>query len=134
MSRKPFTDGRVTSLHPGKQCQLSSPVNFAISYLASTGTSIFGLRFGFTNRTPVSWKVHETTKASMKSHQVWTRESNSASSSGNLVHAGFTLMKAPITTHTIRYLQSLRNRLPENTPFCISHYAKGLRLNSPFTI
>ena len=26
-------------------------------------------------------------------------------------------MKAPNTTHTIRYLQSLRNRLPENTPF-----------------
>lgn len=33
------------------------------------------------------------------------------------MHAGYLLMKAPNLTHKVRYLQSLRNRLPENSPF-----------------
>ena len=88
-----------------------------ITHISSKGMYIFGFRFGFTARNPVSWKQQTSTRDAMRKHQVWATESNSSCTSGELCNAGFILMKAPNLTHTVRYLQSLRNRLPENTPF-----------------
>ena len=53
----------------------------------------------------------------MRRHKVWATVSNSSCHGGKLVYAGYLLMKVPNSTHKIRYLQSLRNRLPEHTPF-----------------
>ena len=88
-----------------------------ITYLASSGMYIFGLRFGFTKFNPVEWQSSEQTKEAMRRHNVWVTVSNSSCHGGKLVYAGFILMKAPNSTHKVRYLQSLRNRLPVNTPF-----------------
>ena len=88
-----------------------------ITYLASTGMYIFGLRFGFTKSNPVEWQSLEKTKDAMRRHKVWVTVSNSSCHGGKLVYAGYLLMKAPNSTHKDRYLQSLRNRLPTNTPF-----------------
>ena len=104
----------MSSMQPTELRDFISP---SVTYLSSTGTFIFGFRFGFTTSNPGSWKSHTSTKEVMRNHQVWTTESNSSCTSGKLVNAGYILMKAPNTTHTIRYLQSLRNRLPDNTPF-----------------
>ena len=114
----------LSTMHPIELRDFISPT---VTYVSSTRMFIFGFRYGFTTRTPVSWKSHELTRDAMRKHQVWTTESNSCCTSGKLVHAGFILMKAPNTTHTIRYLQSLRNRLPENTPF----FDVQLRKKSP---
>ena len=89
----------------------------AITYISSAGLYVFGFRFGFTTRNPVAWKSQEGTKATFRTHHVWATVHNSSCTSGDLVHAGYILMKALNTTHRIRYLQHLRNRLPENTPF-----------------
>ena len=89
----------------------------AITYISSMGLYVFGFRFGFTTRNPVSWKSQEVTKEVFRNRHVWATVHNSSCTSGDLVHAGYILMKAPNTTHQIRYLQHLRNRLPENTPF-----------------
>jgi hypothetical protein len=57
------------------------------------------------------------TKDAMRKHKVWATVSNSCSTSGNLVHAGYILTKAPNLTQRIKYLKSLRTQMPENTPF-----------------
>ncbi|KAI2494575.1 hypothetical protein MHU86_19945 [Fragilaria crotonensis] len=88
-----------------------------ITYLASTGMYIFGLRFGFPNSNPVEWQSSEQTKDVMRRHKVWATVSNSSCHGGKLVYAGYLLMKAPNSTHKIRYLQSLRNQLPTSTPY-----------------
>ena len=62
--------------------------------------------------------------------------SNSESTSGPPVIAGYILPKAPCTTHRLRYTQYLRSKFPESTPFfdvyfhrqspiqqCINHLA-----------
>jgi hypothetical protein len=43
--------------------------------------------------------------------------SNSKSKSGNMVTAGYVLLKAPNTTQLSRYTQFLRSVLPQNTPY-----------------
>ena len=88
-----------------------------ITYLASTGMYVFGLRFGFTKSNPTEWQSLEQTKDAMRRHKVWVTVSNSSCHGGKLVYAGYLLMKAPNSTHKVRYLPSLRNRLPANTPF-----------------
>ena len=103
----------------------------AITYISSAGLYVFGFRFGFTTRNPVSWKSQEGTKATFRNHHVWATVHNSSCTSGDLVHAGYILMKAPNTTHHIRYLQHLRNRLPENTPFFDVNLAKRTPADQP---
>ena len=97
--------------------ELRDYVSPSIHYMKTMRTFVFGIRFGFTTKNPVEWQSKETTKESMRSHKVCATVSNSSSTSGKLVHAGYILMKAPHLTHKVRYLQSLRNRLPENTSF-----------------
>ena len=88
-----------------------------ITYVQAHGMFVFGVRFGFAAKTPIAWKFQDSTRQAMKTHKVWCTVSNASCDGGNLTYAGFILMKAPNTTHPIRYLQSLRNRLPENSPF-----------------
>ena len=59
----------------------------------------------------------DSTKDAMRKHKVWATVSNSSTTSGRLVRAGYILMKAPNLTHRIRFLQSLRAKMPDNTPF-----------------
>ena len=100
-----------------EECEVREYISPHITYFAPTRTYIFGVRYGFTTRNHMEWQSSDSTKAAMRSHHVWATTSNSSCHGGKLVHAGFILMKAPQTTHKVRYLQSLRNRLPENTPF-----------------
>ena len=85
--------------------------------LSSTNQSIFGIRFGFVNQSPIQWRGTDRIQAAMKEHGVWFTFSNSTCDSGRIVTAGYILLKAPNSTHRLRYLQSLRNQLPDNTPF-----------------
>ena len=88
-----------------------------ITYVQAQSMFVFGVRFGFAEKTPIAWKFQESTRQAMKDHNVWCTVSNASCSGGNLTYAGYILMKAPNTTHPIRYLQSLRNKMPENTQF-----------------
>ena len=104
----------MTEMTEGEIREFLSPT---VTYVQSQSMFIFGLRFGFSTKTPVLWQSQPSTKQAMRQHKIWATVSNSSCTSGPLVIAGYVLMKAPNTTHRIRYLQSLRNRLPENTPF-----------------
>ena len=88
-----------------------------IFYARTTKTFTFGVRYGFSTKTPVKWMSRDSTKAAMRKHKVWATVSNSSTTSGRLVRAGYILMKAPNLTHRIRFLQSLRAKMPDNTPF-----------------
>ena len=96
---------------------LSAFMSPKVTYIRTTKTHIFGIRFGFSTKTPRKWLTREETKAAMKKHKVWATVSNSSTSSGNLVVAGYVLMKAPNLTHRIRFMQSLRQQMPDNIPF-----------------
>ena len=104
----------ISQFQPDELRDYLSP---SITYISSSGMYIFGVRFGFTTKNPVEWKRQHSTKEAMRKHQVWATESNSSCDGGDLCHAGYILMKAPHSTHQVRYLQSLRNRLPSNMPF-----------------
>ena len=105
------------SLDEMQESELREYLSPQITYLKSTGMYIFGLRFGFATSNPAEWQSSEQTKEVMRRNKVWATVSNSSCHGGKLVYAGYLLMKAPTSTHKIRYLQSLRNRLPEHTPF-----------------
>ena len=77
---------------------------------------IIPIRFGFTGKSPVTWRNQNTTRTTMERLNVTVLTSNSKSTSGDLVIAGYILLKAPRTTHRVRYLQSLRSKLPDTTP------------------
>jgi hypothetical protein len=55
-------------------------------------------------------------KEKLEKYDVTVAISNSTSTSGKLMIAGYILLKAPMITHRLRYLQYLRQCLPENTP------------------
>ena len=74
------------------------------------------IRFGFFGNTPANWRNSTTTKEKLAKYDVTVAISNSTSTSGKLMIAGYILLKAPMTTHRLRYLQYLRKSLPENTP------------------
>ncbi|KAI2493321.1 hypothetical protein MHU86_21203 [Fragilaria crotonensis] len=88
-----------------------------VTYIRATKTFIFAVRFGFSTKTPAKWLTKLETKDAMRKHKVWATVSNSCSTSGNLVIAGYILMKAPNLTQRIKYLKSLLVLLPENIPF-----------------
>ena len=82
----------------------------------SQSMAIIPLRFGFSDTTPSKWRNSEATKSTLEKHNATVSISNSTSTSGNLVISGYILTKAPMTTHRLRYLQSLRKQLPDTTP------------------
>ncbi|KAI2511083.1 hypothetical protein MHU86_3395 [Fragilaria crotonensis] len=61
---------------------------------------IFGIRFGF-NANPSIWKFKKNTQTCMQSHHFNASISNSTCDSGNMVTAGYILLKAPNTTNTL---------------------------------
>ena len=77
---------------------------------------VLSFRFGFQAKRPAAWRNSEKTKLTLERYQATVSISNSNTTSRNLVIAGYLLLKAPMTTHRGRYLQSLRLILPENTP------------------
>ncbi|KAI2507278.1 hypothetical protein MHU86_7114 [Fragilaria crotonensis] len=77
---------------------------------------IFGVRFGFKNN-PSMWKNSEMMKEKFTTKQLDVTISNSASSSGKMVTAGYILLKAPNTTHKLWYNKYLRSLLPDHAPF-----------------
>ena len=82
----------------------------------SQSMAIIPLRFGFSDSTPSKWRNSEATKSILEKQNATVSISNSTSTSGNLVISGYILTKAPMTTHRLRYLQSLRKQLPDTTP------------------
>ena len=111
------TDRNSKDISAITEADLPTYLSTSVTFLRTTKTHIFGLRFGFSTKTPVNWLSKETTKEAMRKHKVWATVSNSSTTSGKLVTAGFILMKAPNYTHRIRFMKSLRSQLPENAPF-----------------
>jgi hypothetical protein len=88
-----------------------------ISSLPSTKTFIFGIRLCAPDNHLSSWITREATRELLRCHKMEITISNSKSSSGNVVTAGYILMKHPLYTQRYFYLLSLRKALPTNTPF-----------------
>ena len=88
-----------------------------ISSLPSTKTFIFGIRLCAPDNHLSSWITREATREKLRSNKMEITISNSKSSSGNVVTAGYILMKHPTYTQRYFYLLSLRKALPQNTPF-----------------
>jgi hypothetical protein len=77
---------------------------------------VIPIRYGFTSNNPSKWRNSESTKTKLEKHKVTASFSNCTSASGDLAIAGYILLKAPMTTHRLRYLQYLRQQLPSSTP------------------
>jgi hypothetical protein len=86
------------------------------TYVPSQSLVIIPLRYAFAASTPGQWRNLERTTSAMSTLNITVSISNSTSTSGDLVHAGYILLKAPMNTHRLRYLQSLRKLLPSNAP------------------
>ena len=96
--------------------EIRDHISPAITHIKAKSMIIFGIRFGFTDN-PIKWQMMETTKQMMKDNQIKVTISNSTSTSGNIVTAGYILLKAPTTTSTHRYTQYLRTHIPDATPY-----------------
>ena len=103
----------ISKMTPTEVRQYISP---SISLMPSQSMIIIPIRFGFLGNTPAKWRNQESTKKKLEDYNVTVSFSNCTSLSGDLVVAGYILLKAPMTTHRLRYLQSLRQLLPSNTP------------------
>jgi hypothetical protein len=88
----------------------------SIGIVPSQSMLVIPIRYGFTNNTPSKWRNLASTKTILEKKNVTVSISNCTSVSGDLVIAGYILLKAPMTTHRLRYLQSLRQQLPDTTP------------------
>ena len=91
-------------------------VSPTVTFLPSRSQMVFGIRFGFMSN-PTAWHHSSDTKQALKVNKLEINISNSKSTSGKLVIAGYLLLKAPNTTHRHRYTQFLRSQVPEATPF-----------------
>ena len=103
----------ISKMTPQQVRQYISP---SVSIMPSLSKVVVPIRFGFAGQTPSNWRNTERVKAAIEKYKATVSFSNSATTSGKLVVAGYILLKAPMTTHRLRYLQSLRKALPENTP------------------
>jgi hypothetical protein len=103
----------ISKMTPTEVRQYISP---SISILPSQSMIVIPLRFGFTSSTPAKWRNLASTKSKLEQHAVTVSFSNCTSTSGDLIIAGYILLKAPMTTHRLRYLQSLRQLLSPTTP------------------
>jgi hypothetical protein len=86
------------------------------TYIPSQSLVVIPIRYAFSAHTPGKWRNSERTKELLDSLKITVSISNSTSTSGDLVNAGYIMLKAPMNTHRLRYLQSLRKMLPPNTP------------------
>jgi hypothetical protein len=88
-----------------------------ISHLKTNKTFIFGLRLCAPDNHLNVWITRESTREILRNNKMEITLSNSKSTSGNVVTAGYILMKHPTYTQRYFYLLSLRKALPNNTPF-----------------
>ena len=88
----------------------------SLTIIPSQSLAIIPLRYGFSGKTPGNWRNSAATQATLTKYTATASISNSTSTSGDLVISGYLLLKAPMTTHRLRYLQSLRSQLPDATP------------------
>ena len=88
-----------------------------ISHLKTSKTFIFGLRVCAPDNHLSAWITRPSTREILRGNKMEITLSNSKSSSGNVVTAGYILMKHPTYTQRYFYLLSLRKALPNNTPF-----------------
>ena len=107
------TTKATTSLTPAELRDFITPT---VTFIKSRRQMIFGVRFGFLAN-PKQWQFCERTKAVLKEQHLEVRMSNSSSTSGKVVTAGYILLKAPNTTHRHRYTQFLRSQLPDAAPY-----------------
>ncbi|KAI2490879.1 hypothetical protein MHU86_23702 [Fragilaria crotonensis] len=77
---------------------------------------IIPVRFGFNYTNSTIWRNRTNTKNNLALHNATVSISNSKSTGGKNVIAGYILLKAPNLTHRVRYHQFLRSKLPEATP------------------
>ena len=112
------SDDLTTSSIPSAMTssEIRDHISPAITHIKAKSMIIFGIRFGFTDN-PIKWQMAATTKQMMKENQVEVSISNSTSTSGNIVTAGYILLKSPNSTSTHRYTQHLRSQLPDATPY-----------------
>jgi hypothetical protein len=103
----------ISQMSPAQVRQYISP---SISILPSQSLLVIPLRFGFSSSTPSTWRNQPSTRSKLDDHDATVSFSNCTSTSGDLTIAGYILLKAPMTTHRLRYLQSLRQLLPTTTP------------------
>ncbi len=104
----------MSELSPG---ELREFVSLKVTFLPSTSQIIFGARICFAAKSPGQWKNKDRTRQLLNEHKVTMQISNSSTRSGKVVTAGYILFKAARTTHRTRFLQSLRLKLPKETPF-----------------
>ena len=104
----------MSDLIPGEFREFLSP---SITFLLFTTQIIFGARVCFASKFPSQWRNNEQTIQQMTHHKVHIHLSNSSTNSGKIVTAGYILLKAARTTHRNRFLQSLRKKLPKETPY-----------------
>ena len=88
----------------------------SLTIIPSQSLAIIPLRYGFSGTTPSNWRNSAATRTTLEKYNATVSISNSTSTSGDLVISGYLLLKAPMTTHRLRYLQSLRKQLPDETP------------------
>ena len=96
----------------------------SLTIIPSQSLAIIPLCYGFSGENPSNWRNSAETRATtLTRHNATVSISNSttgSSTSGDLVISGYILLKAPMTTHRLRYLQSLRMQPPDATlPFDI---------------
>ena len=104
----------ISDLSPQELRDYLSP---KITTINGISTFVFGLRFGFSAKNHFAWRRQSHLNAIFQSQGLEIIVSNSSTSSGCPVNAGYILFQAPNTTHRQRYFQYLRNNLPENTPY-----------------
>ena len=88
----------------------------AITTIYSHNLIIFAARINFSEN-PIAWKNATSTRSVLELNNIKIQVSNSKTTSGKLVIAGYVLLKHPTMTHRHRYLQFLRQQLPEATPY-----------------
>ena len=113
----------ISKMNPTQVCQY---ITKSIGILPSMSMIVIPFRFGFSALTPSKWRNLPETKEKLERQNVTVSFSNCSSRCGKLVIAGYILLKAPMPTHRLRYLQSLRKMLPESTaPFDIPLHKKS---------
>ncbi|KAI2506425.1 hypothetical protein MHU86_8051 [Fragilaria crotonensis] len=96
--------------------ELREFISPAITFVHAQHQIIFGLRISF-QVSPGVWMRSDIMKGYFTSKTLEVLVSNSKSTSGKMVTAGYVLLKAPNTTQLSRYTQFLRSVLPKNAPY-----------------
>ena len=96
--------------------ELRDFISPAITFVHAQHQIIFGLRISF-QVSPGVWMRSDIMKGYFTSKTLEVLVSNSKSTSGKMVTAGYVLLKAPNTTQLSRYTQFLRSVLPKNAPY-----------------